>query len=471
MKYHIFWILFLCSCGLLAQNVSIRGKVNHPSSDSISLYLYPFARTPQQYHIPLRNGFFELKTTLQEVAYLYLEWPNNQNKTENIKSILIEPNDELYLSFEADSFWTSMNATGKTHSKMHAYQEDYLQTVLNEDWKKISRSYKDSLELYFEYLQKIENLKLTILQKYKPWVSSTFYTLRQADIKTEINSEAIYTLYQYAKSKNVTLSATLIPSKYRAQRCELWPTPSPQTAKAETFPFNILYLTMLSKPDKNIPFEEYEAYFKTHPTYIHPAIRQVIDFEFLKNEINDQGNSPAIIKKVKNFKAQYPKSLFVSRLEQKLEESTLLRAGKEAFPFILADTLGNKIRLSDFKGKVVFLDFWASWCVPCIAEIKQTAKIKEYFKNDKEVVFVYISTDSKQENWRKAIAKYQIGGVHLIDHSEQGKSTAQWYNVSAIPRYVVIDRQGRFHTLQPPLPSLNNGEDLIKVLTDALLKD
>ncbi|WP_273209808.1 TlpA family protein disulfide reductase [Runella zeae] len=469
MRYYILWILFLCSCGLLAQNVIIKGKILYSPSDTISLYLYPFAHTSQKHRLLLdKDGFFELKTTIPDVAYLYVEWTNSQKQTEDINSIIIEPNDTLVISFEADYCWTSLKTND---AKIEAYQEDYLQTVRKEDWKKIARSYKDSLSLYFEYLQKIENLKLRILEKYKPRVSRTFYTLRQADIKTEINSEVIYTLYQYAKSKNVPLSAMLIPSKYRAQRCELWPTPSPQTAKAETFPFNILYLTMLSKPDKNIPFEDYEAYFKAHPTYFHPAMRPVIDFEFLKNEINDQGNSPAIIKKVKNFKAQYPTSLFVSRLEQKLEESTLLRTGKEAFPFILADTLGNKIRLSDFKGKVVFLDFWASWCAPCIAEIEHTAKIKEYFKNDKEVVFVYISTDSKQENWKKAIAKYQIGGVHLIDHSEQGKSTAQWYNVSAIPRYVVIDREGRFHTLQPPLPSLNNGEDLIKVLTDALLKD
>ena len=117
-----------------------------------------------------------------------------------------------------------------------------------------------------------------------------------------------------------------------------------------------------------------------------------------------------------------------------------LQPGQPAPDFTLHDPDGQPVSLSQFKGKVVLLDFWASWCGPCIADLGTLRKIKEQV-TAQPVVFLNVSLDANDGAWKQAIAKHQIKGVHVRSggHSEQ---VAQAYNVSSLPRYYLVDPQG-----------------------------
>ena len=118
----------------------------------------------------------------------------------------------------------------------------------------------------------------------------------------------------------------------------------------------------------------------------------------------------------------------------------MLQPGQPAPDFTLKDLDGQPVSLSQFKGKVVLLDFWASWCGPCIADLGTLRKIKEQMAAQ-PVVFLNVSLDSNDGAWKQAIAKHQIQGVHVRSggHSEQ---VAQAYNVGSLPRYYLVDLQG-----------------------------
>ena len=117
-----------------------------------------------------------------------------------------------------------------------------------------------------------------------------------------------------------------------------------------------------------------------------------------------------------------------------------LQPGQPAPDFTLHDPDGQPVSLSQFKGKVVLLDFWASWCGPCIADLGTLRKIKEQMASQ-PVVFLNVSLDANDGAWQQAIAKHQIQGVHVRSggHSEQ---VAQAYNVGSLPRYYLVDPQG-----------------------------
>ena len=127
---------------------------------------------------------------------------------------------------------------------------------------------------------------------------------------------------------------------------------------------------------------------------------------------------------------------YTEALQAELNKLSTLQPGQPAPDFTLHDPDGQPVSLSQFKGKVVLLDFWASWCSPCIADLGILRKIKEQVATQ-PVVFLNISLDANEAAWKQAIAKHEIKGVHV--RSEQ---VAQAYNVSGIPRYYLVDPQG-----------------------------
>jgi len=97
--------------------------------------------------------------------------------------------------------------------------------------------------------------------------------------------------------------------------------------------------------------------------------------------------------------------------------------------------------LKQHKGKVIYLDFWASWCAPCRKALPASVKIKD---KNKDVVFVYLSLDSTPEPWKKAMNAEGLSNYaesYLVINTETSNFLKE-QNVSAIPRYMIFDKRG-----------------------------
>lgn len=108
--------------------------------------------------------------------------------------------------------------------------------------------------------------------------------------------------------------------------------------------------------------------------------------------------------------------------------------------------------LARFKGKVVYIDFWADWCSPCRAEIKPAAKLKEEYK-DKDIVFLYFGMSCKKPDWQKVIMQEQMEGYHYWLDRNQGNVLAGKFGITGIPHYLMVDKSGKILEGQPPRPS------------------
>ena len=137
-----------------------------------------------------------------------------------------------------------------------------------------------------------------------------------------------------------------------------------------------------------------------------------------------------------SFKESNPFPEYTEAIQAELNKLSMLQPGQPAPDFAVKDLDGQAVSLSQFKGKVVLIDFWASWCGPCIGDLPNLRKIKEQVAAQ-PVIFLNVSLDANEAAWKQAIAKHEIKGVHV--RSEQ---VSQAYNVSGIPRYYLVDPQG-----------------------------
>jgi peroxiredoxin len=121
-----------------------------------------------------------------------------------------------------------------------------------------------------------------------------------------------------------------------------------------------------------------------------------------------------------------------------LAESSNLE-GKQAPGWELEDASGSKVKLSDFEGKIVLLDFWATWCPPCVQEIPGFIKLHEKYK-DKGVAVVGVSLD--QGGWQAVkpfIEKHKVTYPIVLGNME----VAQAYEIQPIPTTFILDPSGK----------------------------
>ena len=138
-----------------------------------------------------------------------------------------------------------------------------------------------------------------------------------------------------------------------------------------------------------------------------------------------------------SFVESNPFPEYTEALQAEMDKTLVLQPGQSAPDFTLSDPDGQPVSLSQFKGKMVLMDFWASWCSPCIADLGILRKIKEQVAAQ-PVVFLNVSLDANEGAWKRAIAKHQIQGVHVRSDG----AVTRAYNVFDIPRYYLVDPQG-----------------------------
>ena len=130
---------------------------------------------------------------------------------------------------------------------------------------------------------------------------------------------------------------------------------------------------------------------------------------------------------------------------------------------------GSKTSLADFKGSYVYIDIWATWCVPCIKEIPYLKELEEEYHN-KNITFLSISVDQQKhkDKWKRMIKDKALSGVQLLSPSTVATNFMESYKVSSIPRFILLDPQGNIINAIASSPS--EKENIRRLLNNHLNK-
>jgi peroxiredoxin len=138
----------------------------------------------------------------------------------------------------------------------------------------------------------------------------------------------------------------------------------------------------------------------------------------------------------------FPNSSYTASLGKTIEKLGPTIDGAIAPEIKLKTPEGDSLALSSLRGKVVLIDFWASWCGPCRRENPHVKAIYDRYK-DKGFEIYGVSLDSKEASWKAAIQKDGLTWKHVSDLGGWKSSAAQLYQVRSIPSTFLLDRDGR----------------------------
>ncbi|MVN77133.1 redoxin domain-containing protein [Hymenobacter sp. HMF4947] len=443
----------------------VSGHVDKPTAKTISLSYAPdwrghLTKTVEAKLSP--TGDFRLPlpgfTTAGEARLSYQK---------EAADLYLTPGDNLHLAFDAAKFdqtlaFTGRGANANTYLAQTAHQaahdDEARQTP---DTQAARLSAADLRQLADAYRQR----RLAILQAYAAThpLPAAFVRQQQQAIGYEWASSLLSYYSRQPEARRREGYATVPVGYYDfLPEMQLY-TQDSALVRASFQSLLMTYgFTQLNGPDGNLP---------TGPT-AGRRLYQLATDALGDGRVRDVAVGQYLLSKVEyehadirpllaDFRAHNHDSTIARTLRQALRAHAALMSGQPAPNFTLQDASGKSVSLSDFKGRVVYLDFWATWCAPCLAEMPASLALRQKFAG-RDVVFLYVSLDSKTADWQAYVAAKHTptpNAVQLHDAAAFNGLAAKAFGVKSIPSYWLIGRDGRLVLSSPPHPSARPASD------------
>ncbi len=394
------------------------------------------------------EGKFKMKATVEDGYYLL-------NYGRNTAYVYLYPEDNLFIFFDAKFFENTLNFEG-----VGSERNNYLARKAEKD----SELTKD-LEAFYKvdetkYLSNIKNVKNTHLNALSTYDVETFFI---DDETKSLEYERLLSIQNYESNYTFYLGDDIEASRGFYKAVEVLNTNNKVDYRKQPY-YRYLVNSIWSKRiDDASNVNEMLKVLRRVPSQ-EVAISLVNGFYSKISSKNERSKDYLeLIKKVTSHKP------FIEAAEKRYQEvksSKGLAVGNTSPGFSYESVDGKIVNLSDFKGKYIYIDVWATWCAPCIKQIPYLKELEKRYHN-KNIAFVSISVDKAEvkETWKQMIKDRQLGGVQLFSDKSFDSDFLNTYAVNSIPRFIIIDPDGKVLEAEGPRPSY----DKTKVLLDELL--
>ncbi|NQU34100.1 MAG: TlpA family protein disulfide reductase [Bacteroidetes bacterium] len=443
-------IILISSCDCFHKDeikpntVTISGEITNPAGDSVWITI---ASDGQVYGTELDSlGLFKLEFNIPMAGEATFSDGNE------VGHMYLFPRDKLDTTIDTKEFDESIKFEGKGSEVNNYLAAKYLE--FDDNGAFYVYSMRDSLGIDggFSYLNSLKEDRLNLLEKHKIQ-NKGFINWEKTNIEFEYPS----LLFQYTYNRSSDSNYDAIYQVFGSY-------------------MSIVPLDSLSP--------QYRYYLRNYGSYLYHENKELLNisdnedsliFELIISTTNGYARNKLIATKFESsldnydidFYNRYSNifNYYLSNIElkksitEKYNKTKKLLETKLPEGAILINLENEKYSnltyqkiINRYKGKVIYLDFWASWCGPCKGEMPYSLDLQEYF-NNKEVAFVYFSSDKDSTAWKSLIKILQITGDHYRLSKDVRKVTNAAFDVKYIPRYVLFDKNGNVIDANAKRPS------------------
>lgn len=481
-------LLSLCSCDQLTQETTyLSGQIPERAGDSLFLHsvnsLFPGLRSSTFIDVTVSDQEGDFFYEVENLAPGYYQ-VTALNYPRLAYDVYLEPGDSIHIAQSAWNAAPGFVVRGRGAEKLAHLDADRKAFCWNSELSELLRSDRFETPLDFRaFVDSIETVRLEQVEKQD--IPAGIKDQFVEDIKM---ASAFLLLEHLKMRKYYTTGAfgyTIPDSTYYKDLLPLIEESEYHSSESKSALQPYLQFIAQRKMKKAADMEpRQDSVFNTKLNHIASLEEGALRDNLTLTVVNDfslamfQDQFFDLLgefkpKLISGFTDETQKEIFV----QNIAPFARLQPGNPAPDIQLPNQKGELVRISDYKGKVVYIDFWGTWCYPCMQEIPKSLELQEEYR-EQPVEFIYIALQSgteQEEDWKNFLVgdtpfkqflpEGDFPGNHLIAEGQFRNPELLPYKLNFAPTYVLIDQQGLIVDARAPRP----GE--IKEHIDALLEE
>ncbi len=464
----ILGLIILVGCCLLdahAGKIVVQGKAANYEGDSLVITYEPYqvlAKTVKQ-TVPVKNGTFSFLVDSDVPLRVFMDFgkvpvvntytipfPGIGDSTLSSSGfefrlvfLYLKPGDKLKMVVDCNDIKSSLQFTGSgADNNMFVNKEEW---ILNSYREKVLRNYHEPVYFLPDNFTQAANNRLA-------------YKLHFLDSITKIYniSPALKDIYYwkfYGEWATARINYPKTHEMYTSEKAQISPG---------YFDFVKDVKTAEKGADKGLGYfyflnglmnKKYELYGDStvsFESFVKSTMQGKALYEYMAFRLGSKYSQEAMAM----FEKGTPYPDLAALVEARFKNMKEMLPGSAAPQIKLLSADGKAFSFASFKGKYLYIDFWATWCGPCIKEIPSLIELeKEY--HGKDITFVSISFDKDADvpKWKNFITKNTMGNIQLWANTEGNNRLTKSWNITSIPRFVILDREGKVVDANAPYPS------------------
>ncbi len=377
--------------------------------------------------------------------------PASLTIAEQYTKVFLSPGDSLHLTVDYDRFDSTLHYNGTG-----AEVNNYMAADVLEDFARAASSYMAFSDgnKYKLFVDSVERLSNALWQRYdKPSISQAF----RAYIRPELQYRFVNSRYMfqigYNREKKEFYKKEVPPGYFdfleAIDRNDQAAADNGTYALALDRYLSTLHDSKFEWSDSLPKEEQTKAWIRRSYNYRKSIFTgKVLDHQltkFMKEQMERNSLSPSFLDSLmKDYRSACRNPDDVAIIDRLHDRSKSVAPGQAAPTATFVDSTGQEVALSDYRGKVVYIDFWATWCAPCMVSIPKSHALAGEYKGRPDVAFLFVNVNDTPERWRNFLRKEHPPGQNLYADEARSNKMRAAYNFDGIPHYVLIDKEGRF---------------------------